>query len=963
MSSLITIDLSPASLESEVAKVLKDLLKDRGLSVRHNGTTTSTAPGGKSDIDLFNDDVHITVETTKLIRVSQSNAEATSVTAHLDSAAAANPGKKTFSIFISPRTFKRTSDHFRLYNKANEALDDKKAVSLSFNTFNIFCDWLKTQPPEKFRVVDLLKLLRRIADLEDDDEVLAHLNKQYFKLPEIDEEVRRLQEQKLREKYSRLDSIFKDIHDDLRSVCGLGPAEAFHELSKLVFLKMFEEQEVLKASNAGKVVENRFTTRYIATERQRRRAKTAKHPIIELFDEVRDEFTSAGEQLFDRNESIAIHPERDTDSYIDTIVARIEDFSFIDPDLPLADIKGMIYEQFLGLSLKNTDLGQYFTPEPIIEFLVKLAELTPDDKVLDPACGTGRFLVHAMNVMLPQATTTAKKNSIRSKQLRGIEKSPYVSKISKMNMFVHGDGRANIREGDSLEFTPRKKADKATVVLTNPPLGDINIGKLFGDYKNAAEWYDSMDVVDKKKTTVKKTGAVKTSVTRKEFKGGALFINKFGQFVDEGGRVLTVIDEAILNTDENVRVRNYIRDNFFIRAVISLTDDAFKYASKTATKTSLLVLEKKAKGAKQTEPIFFAHAFQVGINPKGKPCPNDLIDPRRSDDILRTYWRFRAAVQANTEANGGIFNPNTFTFEPGTLENIGKQTFSQYSYFSMRFDQLGDRLDYKTYDPTYTPIEDELHKLNTVPLSEIVDPDRTSYGLTATGLETGDIAFINIENLRPDGSIDARGIRYIERSHPDLREKHYTRRNDILISRSRLPGIAAVVPDELENEVYGSYIIRFHLREDIEAEFLPEYVALAINSIFGQVQVHRLKSGSNGFNINTGQLGALRIRRIPIEEQKVLIENIRKQRQASARLGALMRKFQDVADLSFIRSAMGEEGDQGFDEVLDGLDDQLKPVETFLEDMKDEEGVSNLEEARKFFEIRPTFYTKIAGAP
>src|SRR5687767_11743123 len=105
---LISSDLSPSQLEAAVAKALREGFDSRGLTVTHNGTSTSTAPGGVPDIDLENPDIQSVAEVTKLRWVAQSNAEATSVTAHLESWAGANPGKLAFGLFVSPATAERT---------------------------------------------------------------------------------------------------------------------------------------------------------------------------------------------------------------------------------------------------------------------------------------------------------------------------------------------------------------------------------------------------------------------------------------------------------------------------------------------------------------------------------------------------------------------------------------------------------------------------------------------------------------------------------------------------------------------------------------------------------------------------------------------------------------------------------------------------------------------------------------
>lgn len=614
----------------------------------------------------------------------------------------------------------------------------------------------------------------------------------------------------------------------------------------------------------------------------------------------------------------------------------------------------MIYEQFLGLSLKNTDLGQYFTPEQVIEFMVEIANLEGRERVLDPACGTGRFLVHAMNKMLGMANSSEARRRIKTRQLFGNEKSPYVTKIAKMNMFVHGDGRTNIRYRDSLELTADDDR-RYDLILTNPPLGEIDFRQLFGEFTASRDWYLAMDVIEKTEKETR-SGTITSSVSRRELKGGALFVNRFAHYLKPGAQAITVIDDAILNTDEYAHVREFIRKQFEIRGIFSLTDDAFKHTSRTATKTSLIhLIKKRDPNACQETPVFFAHAFQVGVNAKGKRCPNDLIDPTRPLDLLRAYREFLRDVQANVENHGGSFSEDDFDFKRGALSGIPDTEFSEFSYFSVPCSTISDRLEFKYYDPTYQAVERHLSAMDTVTLGAITDPAMTTYGLTETGLDEGDIPFINIENLMPDTTINLRGVRYVLTDNHKIRNQHYTRKQDILISRSRLPGIAAVVRDD-DGLVYGSYIIRFHLSQEHRERFLPEYVALFINSIFGQSQVHRLKSGSNGYNINTGQLKALRIRSVSMETQLRLVQKVTRQRQAASRIGSLLKGLEERAEDAFIKICVGEEDVGEFANIVEGLEEQLAPLDYYVQPRETgEDTVSELRRVARRFEIRPTF--------
>ena len=954
MIQLLNIDMSPAELEFRTAQNLRAVFSSRGLTVKHNGTSERCAPGNTPDIDVYNTDTHFIVETTKLTRVAQTNAEATPIAAHLDTRADENPGKLSYCLFISPASAPRTVTLSGHYNNTYSGQRDRKIACLDFNAANMLFEWLDSPGGAHLTVSELCELIEGLAGQSDDQASLAFLSANYFKLPDVDAELARLRQAKLTEKYQRLDSLFKGIHDDLRSVVGLGPAEAFHELSKLVFLKMYDEQEVAAELEAGRVVEPRFSTAYVKQARsRRRRGEPETHPIIALFNQVRDQFS--GDGLFGEGESLNIQPDRDEGNYIDDIVAVIENYRFLDPDIPTLDVKGMIYEQFLGLSLKNTDLGQFFTPEAVIDFLVRLADPGPTDRVLDPACGTGRFLVHAMNAMINKAPDEATRERIRAELLHGGEKSPYVARIAKMNMYVHGDGRSNVVERDSLAFSPDQPF---TLILTNPPLGDINFTKLFPVSEQTAAWYESMDIIPRKQKQTKR-GPVSV-VTMNNLKGGALFLNKFVHFTQPGSRVLTVIDDAILNTDDYAETRSYLLRHFHLAAVISITEDAFKHSSETATKTSLLyMIRKQRAGDVQVEPVFFAHAFQVGIDPKGRSCPNDLVDPSRPLDILRAFREFESSVGQNREANGGTFRPASFAFEPGQLEGRSSEAFSAYSYFAVPFGEIDGRLEYKWYDPTFTELIDGVEEKPTVALGDICDPDCTNLGLTATGQPDGEFPFINIENLLPNGRIDTRSVRYVDSSQ-GVGERHHVQEGDILVSRSRLPGIAAYVTDAEAGMTFGSYVLRVHLRPFDQCGYLPEYVVLMMNSPYGQAQVHRLKSGSNGFNINTGQLNAIRIPEADKGTQRALIDRASRQRDISSRLVGLMRQLSDATEALTIGAHMDPSMLKDTDGQVDAFEDLLTAAEEAASAYGEEATTDDaLILARKHFPIRPTFYGKL----
>jgi type I restriction-modification system DNA methylase subunit len=379
---------------------------------------------------------------------------------------------------------------------------------------------------------------------------------------------------------------------------------------------------------------------------------------------------------------------------------------------------GAVYEVLGKRTGKDTKVGQFFTPENIVEFMVRLADLDETDVVLDPACGTARFLTHAMKYMVDNVKGKDKKTrqqKIRKERLIGSDDDMNVAKLAKMNMYINKDGKTNIYDHDGLSLYNieiNKNGEEKTisydnkidVILTNPPLGDLSYQKInyddefklkrmeiipkrnltkeqLDDYTKKFEYLkdkiSKLNETDKKEKDTKRldyyedkiaeckgliaNGHEENIVTGNQMKGGALFINASKHYLKSkrspddkpewrGGKLLIILDEGILNTDNYKNLRNYVKKYFYIKAVISLTKDAFVPVSKTSTKTSILyAIIKESHEDIQQEPIFFAHAEKVGVDTKGKICKNHLFN--KGNDILSKYWNFKEDIMNSYKGN------------------------------------------------------------------------------------------------------------------------------------------------------------------------------------------------------------------------------------------------------------------------------------------------------------------------
>lgn len=175
-----------------------------------------------------------------------------------------------------------------------------------------------------------------------------------------------------------------------------------------------------------------------------------------------------------------------------------------------------------------------------------------------------------------------------------------------------------------------------------------------------------------------------------------------------------------------------------------------------------------------------------------------------------------------------------------------------HDFYADWAERNSERLDFIFHHPWMDKIRILLSSLNTVKLKTLIHP-HIRYGITASGKEKGTIPFINIENLRTDGRLRTKEIRYIDSAG----EKHLVHQGDILLSRSRLVGVCVLVTEKEDGFSFGSYILRLKIRQG--SHIPPDYIVSFLNSDLGQAQIRMLETGAFGKNINTRQVKDIQI--------------------------------------------------------------------------------------------------------
>lgn len=416
-------------------------------------------------------------------------------------------------------------------------------------------------------------------------------------------------------------AAIRKCHQTLWGGGKLSPPMAFGELCKIIFVKIRDEQAPRKT---GEPYEFQIRT---------------NEASLALATRIRDLY--AIEQR--REPGVFNDTIRVEDAVLRTVVSHLESINLNKTDL---DTKGVAFEQFMDGFFKG-DFGQYFTPRELISFAISMLPPSRDDLVLDPACGSGGFLLYAMDHIRKEASQyytpgTAEHfrhwHEFAQQHLFGIEINDEIARVAKMNMIIHDDGHTNVIGHDALEGLPKIAehhrsfaAAKFNLVLTNPPFGamvkqtekpylsDFELSRYAG--KPPASQKAHPDKMEHDAAAGKRALKQRTSV-----KTEILFCERVWQFLQPGaGRAAIVLPDGILTNSSLQPVRDWIIQHFQIFAVVSLPEEAFSHFG-TGVKASLLFLRKRAldESPSASEIIFMAAPTMVGYDSTGRKCENQL---------------------------------------------------------------------------------------------------------------------------------------------------------------------------------------------------------------------------------------------------------------------------------------------------------------------------------------------------
>lgn len=436
--------------------------------------------------------------------------------------------------------------------------------------------------------------------------------------------------------------MLKTCHNIIRNNDKLSPEAAFDEISKILFMKIRYEREQKGSEVFTKERFTQLERDYEQYTRPTLRTQNIDIPYMQiLFRDTKEKYKK--DHIFDETELIKIRQNS-----FEQILEKLEKYNLSDTQ---DDVKGIAFEQFLGTTFRG-ELGQFFTPRTIVDFMTHILDPEEGEVICDPTCGSGGFLIKAFEYVREKIENDIKmvKNELRhelegnhyeelsekeqliinkeiehmqsvmNKELDtqqegsrmhrlsynciyGTDANPRMARTSKMNMIMHGDGHGGVHHHDGLLNINGIFEERFDVILTNPPFGSridknqkISAADCFEDLESIEKYRQEYgEAYDRALRQVNDNlGKSVLSLYDVGSMSGlteVLFMERCLRLLKKGGRMGMVLPEGVLNTANLQKVREYFEGKAKIILICSIPQDVFIAAGATV-KPSLVFMKR-----------------------------------------------------------------------------------------------------------------------------------------------------------------------------------------------------------------------------------------------------------------------------------------------------------------------------------------------------------------------------------
>ncbi len=452
-----------------------------------------------------------------------------------------------------------------------------------------------------------------------------------------------------------LRTAFRRCHNFIHGNEGMPKDAAFWQFLYLIFAKMHDERQPNEKRRfwAGRFEKN---GQLIDEQFDAAGQKAIRERIKPLFDDVKKRYST----VFRGNEEISL-----SDRALAFMVSELAKYDFGRTDV---DAKGAAYQEIVGTNLRG-DRGQYFTPRGAIKLVVSMLDPKPNERVIDPACGTGGFLTATLAHLAhtfqeekgiePGAESTQDVISIQEqlgefvkKNLFGADFDPFLVRAAQMNAVMASNAEARLFNINSLEFPAghlpgladaKKFAELGTmdVVMTNPPFGSeipITDPNILKHFDLAHSWEQP------EQGSFRNTGRLQSSIAPE-----VLFLERCVNWLRPGGRAGIVVPNGILGNPGDEYIRAWLVRHCWVLASVELPVEVFISEADVNILTSLLFLKKKSQqeikaadlGKEPNYPIFMAVAEKVGVDRRGNtlyvrtPAGDEVFEDAEETERIR----------------------------------------------------------------------------------------------------------------------------------------------------------------------------------------------------------------------------------------------------------------------------------------------------------------------------------------
>ena len=643
---------------------------------------------------------------------------------------------------------------------------------------------------------------------------------------------------------------FVSCHKVIWKSEGYAPGPAFFAFVKLMFVKLWADRNIRRNSATEHLFQDDvdevklpkdvviFSEHWI----KQRNKEGAANPINEKFIQLRGEIEvdigrRRKKRIFEKDEELGLKPETILD-----VVQRLQHVDLFGID---EDLNGRLFETFLNATMRGRELGQFFTPRSVVKMMVLIADLHAtkerQDRVIDGCCGSGGFLIETLTVMRNKVRNNLSLSmqekddlikSVANSCIYGIDfgRDPPLARIARINMYLHGDGGSRIYHADALdkdtsiivgndpeavqnmqELEDELGKTQFDVVLTNPPFSMTKEAKNPSDRKILKRY----ELAKRNETSTEIRPSLRSSV---------MFMERYFGMLKPGGRLITVIDETLLSSDDFPYVRDYIRAHFLIKAIVSLPGDTFRQSG-SRVKTSALVLEKKCHAEDSQPHCFYFFSEHLGIDDltsKASELDTEEARKKAEEETKRIVDGYSQYLKGNAPLN---------VLEP---------------------ERLLDRLDLRNCVPLFGRMAEQWDEQG-IPvkrLDEVVTPTEN----TIKPSEMPNEMFI-LMKVAYDGKCRVIGRKIGNRIRAD--KMHRVNEGQVVFSKIRATdGAIGVVPLEMDGALVSksSYTVF-----DCETPYDAAYLWSVLRSYEIRADMQSLSPGSGRYTSYWPNVGQIRI--------------------------------------------------------------------------------------------------------